>query len=116
MNAENPSGPENAGPTGSEAHHPSVGIGRVWSLRTVAAAAITAVALSGAAGAALATASDGGSTSGPGGRGGFGPPGQIARQNGRLPAPGQAPGGQPPQMNGVPGQPPSAATDGGRDT
>lgn len=43
---------------------------RVWSLRTVAATAVTAVALSGVGGAALAAASDGGS--GQGGRPGAG--------------------------------------------
>lgn len=85
---------------GEPARHSSVA-GRVWSLRTVAAAAITAVALSGAAGAALAAASDGGTSAGPGGRGGFGPPGQMTGQ-----MTGQLPGrnGGPPPMSGVPGR------------
>jgi len=74
-----------------QAPGPSAG-DRVWSLRTVVAAAITAVALSGVGGAALAAASDGGSDQGgrPG-RGGFGgPPGT----NGQLPGRGPGPNGQ----------------------
>ena len=61
--------------------------GRIWSLRTVAAAAITAVALSGAGGAALAAASDGTSTGGGmGPRGSFGgPPGTVTPQQGQQP-------------------------------
>jgi hypothetical protein len=84
-------------------------VGRLWSLRKVAAVAITAVALSGAGGAALAAASNGGSEGGGPGRGGFGgPPGRTG---------GQFPGhGQPPGVNGVPGQLPPATTDGGRET
>jgi len=66
--------------------------GRVWSLRTLAAAAITVVALSGAGGAALAAAGNGGSSGGPGGRGGFGgPPGRMGGQ-----FPGPPPGQLPP--------------------
>jgi hypothetical protein len=63
---------------------------RVWSLRTIAAAAITAVALSGLGGAALAAASNGSSQDQLGRGGGFGgPPGfrqqfsQNPQQNGR---------------------------------
>ena len=77
-------------------------LGRAWSLRTLAAVAITTVALSGAGGAALAAASDGGSSGGPGGRGGFGPPGRT----------GGPPPGQHPRMNGVPGQLPPATAPG----
>jgi hypothetical protein len=99
---------------------------RIWSLRTLAAVAITAVALSGAAGAGLAAASDGGSSGGPGGRGGFGgPPGQMGGQfpghgqfqhNGRVPSQNGQPGGPPPGTNGVPGQLPPTTTNGSRDT
>ncbi len=106
MNDESTSRPEDTEQTAppDKPARASVAAGRVWSLRTVVAAAITAVALSGAAGAALAAASDGGSSGGPGGRGGFGPPGQM-------------PGGPPPQMNGVPGRlPPVTGNDDGRDT
>jgi hypothetical protein len=77
---------------------------RVWSLRTVAATAITAVALSGAGGAALAAVSGGSEDGGGFGHGGFRPPGAVNRQgpgltNGQLPGqrngqvPGQVPGG-----------------------
>ena len=79
----------------------SAGSGR---LRTLAAVAITTVALSGAGGAALAAASDGGSTGGPGGRGGFGPPGRTAGP----------PQGRHPRMYGVPGQLPPATAPGER--
>ena len=119
---------------------------RVWSLRTVAAAAITAVALSGAGGAALAAASNGGTSGGPGGRGGFGgPPGQMGgrfgglvpgqvqgkpgRQNGQTQSSagltrlvlgqsetGRLPGGHRPRTRGVPGQLPPATTRDTQDT
>ena len=80
---------------------------RVWSLRTLAAAAVTAVALSGAGGAALAVSSKGGSSGGPGDHGGFGgPPGQMG---------GWFPGGPPPRAHGVPGQLPPATTRDGQD-
>ena len=65
---------------------------RRWSLRTLAATAITAVALSGAGGAALAVASDGASSAGrPGGMTGkfHGPPPNGAGQ--RPGVPGQLP-------------------------
>ena len=103
----------------------SVG-GRVWSLRTVVAAAITAVALSGAGGAALAAAADGGSDDGPGGRGGFGQHGRGPGQGNGFGQPGQGPGqpgrqgqgapGGAPQTGTVPGQLPSATTNDGSDT
>jgi hypothetical protein len=58
---------------------------RIWSLRTIVAAAITAVALSGVGGAALAAASDGGSdSSGRTGHPGLGPPGQMQVPPGRV--------------------------------
>lgn len=78
---------------------------RRWSVRVLAATAITAVALSGAAGAALAAVSDRGSTDG--GRGGFGgpPPGMTGLRNGLPDGTGQRP-----QRPAVPGQLP-AATD-----
>jgi len=98
-------------------------VARVWSLRTVAAAAITAVALSGVGGAALAAAANG-SDERTGGRGGFGggfggPPGfsrnQVPNQGGTGTQGG--PGGAPPVMNGVPGQLPPATSQGqGRTT
>jgi hypothetical protein len=74
------------------------GPARLWRLRTVAAAAITAVALAGAGGAALAVAADSVGTSGPGG--------QVGR-----PFPGGGPmGNQPPTHQWRPGQvPPSTA-------
>ena len=103
--------------------------GRVWSLRTVAAAAITAVALSGAGGAALAAASNGGSSGGPGGRGGFGgPPGRMGgpfpnqqnRQQGQVPGgtglTSQVPGTPPRHRFGVPGQLPPATSREGQDS
>ena len=83
--------------------------GKVWSFRTVAASAITAVALSGFGGAALAAASDGGSSDGPSGRGGFGgPPGRMggfAGQQQGQPGQqqGQTQGQQPPIGSGTPG-------------
>ena len=77
-------------------HQPATA--RRWSLRTLAATAITAVALSGAGGAALAVASDGASS---GGRPGGPPPGMTGKFKGHLPnGAGQRPG--------VPGQLPSA--------
>ena len=126
-------GPAGAPPQGpSAASHPPGGLrvrDRVWSMRTVVAAAITAVALAGAGGAALAAASNGSGSQGfgPGGqmgRGGF--PGQVQRfQQGQAPgqlpgqtngSTGQMPGGPPPAA-GVPGQlPPATSTSGGRDT
>jgi hypothetical protein len=79
----------------------------VWSLRRVAAVAVTAVALSGIGGAALAAASDQGSDGGRTGPGGFGgPPGmtnggarQPPAQTGRLAGPGATP-----PVGAVPGQ------------
>ncbi len=100
---------------------------RIWSLRTVAAAAITAVALSGVGGAALASVSNSGNDDRGGfGRGGFGRPGGMNGQvpgqvpgqvNGQVPGRvnGQVPGGvnqqfpARPRTNVVPGQQPSAA-------
>ena len=69
---------------------------RLWSLRTVIAAAVTAVALSGVGGAALAAAGNGGSDQGgrPA-RGGFGGPPGVSGQ-----LPGQ---GRPGQQPGTPG-------------
>ena len=95
-------GPAGAPPQGpSAASYPPAGLrvrDRVWSMRTVVAAAITAVALSGAGGAALAAASNGSGSQGPGGqmgRGGL--PGQLQQfQRGQLP--------------------PATTTSGGRDT
>lgn len=102
---------------------------RIWSLRTIAAAAITAVALSGAGGAALASVSNGGNDDRGGfGRGGFGPPGRVKGQipgqvNGQVPGqiPGQTNQQLPaqPRTNTVPRQQPSAsagATGRGRTT
>ena len=67
---------------------------RLWRLRTVAAGAITSVALAGAGGAALAVAADSVGTSGPGGQvgrpfPGGGPTGN--RPPGTVPRPGQVP-------------------------
>lgn len=61
----------------------------VWSIRTFAAAAITAVALAGSGGAVLAATTGGGSSAGPGRPGGFEQPGQT----GQVPGPDQG-GGQ----------------------
>ena len=78
---------------------------RIWSLRTIAAAAITAVALSGVGGAALAAAgrNSGGDQLGRGGGGFGGPPG--FRQ--QLPQTGQPNGVQVPRRTGH-GAPPAA--------
>jgi hypothetical protein len=75
----------------SEAGEPALRLAKVWSLRTVVAAAITSVALSGIGGAALAAASNGSDEGGRSGPGGFGRPGQV---------PGQLPG----QVGQRPGQ------------
>jgi len=84
----------------------------VWSLRTVAAAAVTAVALSGLGGAALAAASDGSSSqSGTGGRGFGGPPGLNGQFRGQVPGQNGLP-----QVGGT-GQPATgSASTSGRDT
>ena len=75
--------------------------GTIWSIRTIAAAAITAVALAGTGGAVLAATTDGGTSAGPG-RGGFMQPGQLGR-TGQMPGPGQGTvPGQRPGMSRVP--------------
>ncbi|MGZ6884336.1 MAG: hypothetical protein ACXVET_16290 [Nocardioidaceae bacterium] len=83
---------------------------RVWSLRTVLAVAISAVALSGAGGAALAAVSNG-SSSDRFGPGGFNPGRMQQFPQGR---PWQGPGGQhvpgPPPTGAVPGQLPNGTT------
>ena len=67
--------------------------GVVWSIRTIAAAAITAVALAGTGGAVLAATTDVGSSGGPGRQGGFRQPGKMQPgqmgQTGQMPGPGQ---------------------------
>ena len=73
---------------------------RVWSLRTVVAVAISAVALSGLGGAALAAAGDGGG-SGPG------------QPNGQFPVPHNRHLGPPPGTGQLP---PATTGEGGRDT
>src|SRR3954468_18858866 len=78
-------------------------VGRLWSMRTLIAAAITTVALSGMGGAALASAAAGSDD----GDNGFG--GQGFGRHGQFPPNGQVPNGQ------VPGLAPSTS-DEGRDT
>ncbi|MGZ4470665.1 MAG: hypothetical protein ACXVXM_01740 [Nocardioidaceae bacterium] len=70
----------------------------VWSLRIIAAAAITSVALAGAGGAALAPASDGDSS---GGSGGFQHGGPIPGQMNGGSWPGRPQGGMPAPRHGV---------------
>jgi hypothetical protein len=75
-------------------------VSRVWSLRTVAAAAITAVALSGVGGAALAAAGNGSGQDRMNGRGGFGGPPGFRQQLPQNPQNGQQNGNQVPSQGG----------------
>lgn len=98
---------------------------RVWSMRTIAAAAITAVALAGTGGAVLAATTAGSGSSGGPGR--FMGPGQMQGQTGQMPGPGQgwrqAPGGsngtmpgRSPHLSRVPQLPFSTDPKAGSDT
>ena len=102
MSTEQPEPARPPAPATTPDDDKAAAVSRVWSLRTIAAAAITAVALSGVGGAALAAAGNGSGQDRFGRGGGLGGPPGFRQQ---LPQHGQQPGTWQNNQGGPPAAP-----------